>query len=174
MNRMEEYLEILQKLEKIPEETVSSVERAKARLTRGRIVWRTIAAAAAVFCMFIGMVNLSPSVAAACMEIPLLDKLTQAVMFSPSLQKAVEHDYVQPLGLEETQNGITVRVEHVIVDQKQVNIFYTVTSDQHSYLVARPDLLEAESGEHAKAASVYAVSVASLRGCYECFRLSRE
>ena len=155
MNRMEEYREMLKKLETVPEAAASSTERAKARLKQGRVVCRTMAALAAVFCMFIGIVNLSPSVAAACMKIPLLDKLTDAVVFSPSLQKAVEHDYVQPLGLEETQNGITVRVEHVIVDQKQVNIFYTVTSQQCDYLVARPDLLEPESGEPAKVVSVY-------------------
>ncbi|MBQ1208679.1 MAG: DUF4179 domain-containing protein, partial [Lachnospiraceae bacterium] len=97
---------------------------------------------------------------------PFLDKLTETVMFSPSLQKAVEHDYVQPMGLEETQNGITVRVEHVIVDQKQVNVFYTVSSDRYNYLVARPDLLDAESGEPAKVASVYGnerVSMGEMR-----------
>ena len=155
MNRMEEYREMMKRLETVPNEAATAVDRAKVRRVRRKAVWRAMAGVAAVFCVFIGLVNLSPSVAAACMEIPFLDKLTEAVMFSPSLQKAVEHDYVQPMGLEETQSGITVRVEHVIVDQKQVNVFYTVSSDRYNYLVARPDLLDAESGEPAKVASVY-------------------
>ena len=155
MTRMEEYQAMMSRLEIIPEEAAGSIQRAKARRRRNHRVLRPLAGIAAAFCMFVGSVNLSPSVAAACMEIPLLDKLTEAVMFSPSLQKAVEHDYVQPLGLEESQNGITVRVEHVIVDQKQVNIFYTVTSEEYPFIAAHADLLEADTDEGVKAGIVY-------------------
>jgi len=154
MTRMEEYHNLCSRLDITPETAAETLKRAKARRRRNRCL-RPLTTAAAVFCLFVGIVNLSPSVAAVCMEIPFLDKLTHAVMFSPSLQKAVEHDYVQPMGLEKTQNGVTVRVEHVIVDQKQVNIFYTITSEQQEYLVAVPDILEADSGEGVKAAIVY-------------------
>ena len=155
MNRMEEYQEMLQELETIPEETAGCVKRAMARMRRKNHIWRPFVSMAAVICLFIGIVNLSPTVAAACMEIPLLDKLTEAVLFSPSLKKAVEHDYVQPIGLEETQNGITVSVDHVIVDQKQLNIFYTVSSDVYEHLVAVPDLLETDTGEGIRAGIVW-------------------
>lgn len=151
MNRMEEYRDLLQKLEHIPEETERCVDRAKARRRRSRMVWRPLACAAAMFALFVGLVNLNPSVAAACMEIPLLDKLTEAVVFSPSLQRAVEHDYVQPMGLEETQNGVTVRVEHVIVDQKQVNIFYTIQSEEYAFLETRTDIWKADADEGVEA-----------------------
>lgn len=144
MNRMEEYQTLLQELEPIPAQTQGCVARAVARRNRSRRVWRPLGSVAAVLAIFIGLVNLSPSVSAACMEIPLLDKLTEAVLFSHSLQAAVENDYVQPLGLEQTKNGVTVRVEHVIVDQKQVNVFYSVTSDEHLWLTERLDLLDVE------------------------------
>ncbi len=155
MNRMEEYQEILRELETIPEATAGCVKRAVTRRRRERRIWRPLAGVAAAIVLFVGTVNLSPTVAAACMEIPLLDKLTEAVLFSPSLKKAVEHDYVQPMGLEETQNGVTVSVDHVIVDQKQLNVFYTVSSDQYDHLVAMPDLLETESGEGIRAGIVW-------------------
>ncbi len=155
MNRMEEYQEMLRELETVPEATAGCVKRAVARRRRQRCVWRPLASMAAAICLFIGLVNLSPTVAAACMEIPLLDKLTEAVLFSPSLKKAVENDYVQVMGLKESENGVTVRVEHVIVDQKQVNIFYSIDSDSHAYLVARPDLLEADTGEDIRAGIVW-------------------
>ena len=155
MKRMDEYQEMLQELETVPEATADCVKRAMARRRRQRQIWRPLASLAAVFCLFIGLVNLSPTVAAACLEIPFLDKLTEAVLFSPSLKKAVENDYVQVMGLEQTQNGISVRVEHVIVDQKQLNIFYTVESDVYDYLVARPDLLETGTEEGIRAGIVY-------------------
>ncbi len=155
MNRMDEYREMLQELEAIPESTAGCVNRAMARRRRQRHIWRPLVGVAAAICLFVGTVNLSPTVAAACMEIPLLDKLTEAVLFSPSLKKAVENDYVQIMGLEDTQNGVTVSVDHVIVDQKQVNIFYTIESDTFDCLVARPDLLKAGTDEGVRAGIVW-------------------
>ena len=71
------------------------------------------------------------------------------------MQKAVEHDYVQPLGLEETKNGITIRVEHVIVDQKQVNIFYNIDAEDYAYLTIRSDIWKADADEGVEAGIVY-------------------
>ena len=76
-------------------------------------------------------------------------------MFSPSLQRAVAHDYVQPMGIEDTQNGITVRVEHVIVDQKQVNIFYTIHAEEEMFLLAECDVWKADKDEGVEAGIVY-------------------
>ena len=53
-------------------------------------------------------------------------ELAQAVAWSPSLSAAVENDYVQPIGQSQTVNGVTATVEYVIVDRKQLNIFYTL------------------------------------------------
>lgn len=57
---------------------------------------------------------------------PVLRELAQAVAWSPSLSAAVENDYVQPIGQSQTVNGVTATVEYVIVDRKQLNIFYTL------------------------------------------------
>ena len=53
-------------------------------------------------------------------------ELAQAVAWSPSLSAAVENDYVQPIGQSQTVNGVTATVEYVIVDRKQLSIFYTL------------------------------------------------
>lgn len=87
MNRMEEYEALLQKLETIPESTASCVSRAKARRSRRRILLQPLAGMAAVLCLFIGLINLSPTVAAACHQIPLLHKLTEALTFSRPCKK---------------------------------------------------------------------------------------
>ena len=75
------------------------------------------------------LVNVSVPFAHACGSIPLLRELAKAVAWSPSLSAAVENEYVQPIGQTQTQNGITATVEYVIVDRKQVNLYYTLDFD---------------------------------------------
>ena len=159
MNRMEEYEALLQKLEVIPESAESCVSRAKARRSRRRLLWHPLSGMAAVLCLFIGLINLSPAVAAACSDIPMLHKLTEVLTFSPSLQKAVENNYIQPMGLEQTKNSITVRVEHVIVDQKQVNIFYSVSSDLYDEMTAEAEILDVQTGGHPHAGISFGTNV---------------
>ena len=143
MNRMEEYEAMLSQLEQIPQS--DPVARAVARRARNknRIV-RPILSAAAVFCLFVGMINLSPTVSAACREIPLLKELVELLTFNPSLRIAIENDYVQMVTQEQTKDGIAGRVEYLIVDQKQVNIFYTLTSEDYDCLDATPEVRGAD------------------------------
>ena len=68
-------------------------------------------------------------VAYACSKVPGLRELAEAVTFSRSLTDAVNNQYVQPISLTQTQNGITASVDYLIVDQKQVNVFYRLTAD---------------------------------------------
>ncbi len=77
----------------------------------------------AVASLFVLLVNISPSFALACSRIPFLDKLAHAVNFSYSLSRAVEEEFVQYIGESYSNNGITLTVEHLIVDQKEVHIF---------------------------------------------------
>lgn len=146
MNRMEEYEAMLAQLAEIPEAASGSVTRAKARRNRNRLLWRPLTAAAVLAVCFVGLVNLCPPVAAACMEVPFLARLAEAVSFSPSLQRAVEHEYAQVMNLEQTQNGITARVEYLIVDQKQVEIFYSLASEAEIDLSADAEIRGREDG----------------------------
>ncbi len=138
MNRMEEYQEMLKQMEQVPDS--NCVEKAFRRRNRKKAVARTMGSLAAVLCLFVGSINLSPSVAAACKEIPFLAELTQLLTFNPSLQEAVENDYIQLVGQEQTKDGITARIEHLIVDQKQVTVFYRLHSDVYHAMDATPDV----------------------------------
>jgi len=133
MNRMEEYAALLQELETPPEKLETTVERAMNRKNalqrKRRAVWGSVGSFAACFAAFVLSVNCFPTFAKACESIPVLSALAEAVRFSPSLSAAVEHDYVQPMNLSQTENGVTATVEYLIVDQKQVNIFYTLKGD---------------------------------------------
>lgn len=139
MNRNDEYRALLQELETTPPALDTAVERAlkRHRAARKRRLWGIpVGSLAACFALFVGLVNAFPTFAAACEDVPVLGALAEAVRFSPSLSAAVENDYVQPVGQSQTKNGITATVESIIVDQKQLNIFFTLEGEGYETLAA--------------------------------------
>lgn len=139
MNRNEEYAALLRELDTTPPALDTTVDRAmeRRRAARKRRLWGIpVGSLAACFALFVGLVNAFPTFAAACEDVPVLGVLAEAVRFSPSLSAAVEHDYVQPVGQSQTKNGITATVESIIVDQKQVNIFFTLEGEGYKTLSA--------------------------------------
>ena len=132
MNRMEEYRALLQELEETPARLNFTVARAKAKAKRQKLrraLGVPVTAVAAVCVCFVLLVNVSAPFAAACSAIPFIKDLAEAVSFSPSLSAAVENDWVQPIGLTRSANGAEMTIEYLIVDQKQLNIFYTTGGD---------------------------------------------
>lgn len=132
MNRMEEYSALLQELNETPPRLNFTVARAKAKAKRQKLrrAFGVPATAVAAVCVcFVLLVNVSAPFAAACSAIPFIKDLADAVSFSPSLSAAVENDWVQPIGLTRSANGAEMTIEYLIVDQKQLNIFYTTGGD---------------------------------------------
>ena len=139
MNRNEEYQALLQELEATPPALDGTAERALRRRRRDRrlrLFGVPAGSLAACFIAFVLLVNLFPPFARACGNVPVLRALAQAVAWSPSLSAAVENDYVQPIGQSQTVNGITATIEYVIVDQKQVHIFFTLKGEGYESLSA--------------------------------------
>ena len=133
MNRLDEYRKITAELDNLPPALDYTMTRAQARIKKNKFIKRWAAVPAGIgifFGIFVMMVNLSMTFALACGQIPLLRELTAAVAFSPSLAAAVKNQYVQPINQEKIQDGIKFRVEYVIVDQKQINFFYTMTGPE--------------------------------------------
>ena len=153
MNRMEEYNALQAQLEQsVPAENGSLI-RAKNRLRRrNRRIYRSAASVCTVFVLFVVLVNFCAPVAYACSKVPGLRELAEAVTFSRSLTDAVNNEYVQPIALKQTQNGITATVEHLIVDQKQVNMFFRLTGEGYESLVADPEVLDVDA-EHMSSCS---------------------
>jgi len=135
MNRKEEYEAMLKQLSETPPALEGALARARAKSVRRRIL-RSCGNAAAVFVSFVLAVNFITPVADACSNIPVLKELAKAVTFSRSLTDAVDNEYVQLLNLEQTKDGITAKIEYLIVDQKQVNVFYRLESDEYDMLTA--------------------------------------
>ena len=152
MNRMEEYNELLKELEVVDESTGTEesteciidkrlegiLDRAIARRKRKNLVLRPLVGFAASFALFVLLVNFSTTVADACSGIPVLRELAEAVTFSPSLEDAVDNEYAQPMNLFDQDGDASAKVEFLIVDQKQVNIFFRVFSDKYEELYVDP------------------------------------
>lgn len=145
MNRMEEYQALMEELERPVPELETTLDRAeRKKRKRDRRILRPVAGVAACFVIFVLLVNFCAPVAYACSLVPGLRELAEAVTFSRSLTDAVENEYVQPISLTQTENEITASVEYLIVDQKQVNIFFRLDSDVYTGLEMSPRVFDAQ------------------------------
>ncbi len=147
MNRIEEYLYLLDELEKPIPKLDTSFDRALKRKKRNTLIYRPLIGMITSFLLFVFLVNFSAPVAHACSQIPFLKELADAVTFSRSLSEAVKHDYIQEINLKQTDDSVTAHIEYLIVDQKQINIFYRLTSDRYHYLYVEPELLSVDTEE---------------------------
>lgn len=151
MNRMEEYNNLMQELEQPVPELDQTLNRARRKVVHRRIT-RSVVNVSASFFIFVMLVNFCTPVAYACSKVPILRELAEAVTFSRSLSDAVDNEYVQPLYLSQENNGVTASVEYLIVDQKQVNIFFRLNSDVYPKMGVTPTVLSAD-GEHPESCS---------------------
>ena len=145
MNRMEEFEALGRELDEAPAELAYTVARAKARARghrRARAWGVPLGSLAGVLAAFVLLVNTVPTFALDCSGIPVLGSLASAVDWSGSLRRAVENDYVQPIGQRQPKSGITMTTQYVIVDQQQVNLFVTVenTDKTKPYTLLRYDI----------------------------------
>lgn len=144
MNRNEEYLNLMKELEESTPDLTSCVRKARNRRSRVAFLYRPMAGLAACFALFVLMVNVSVSVAQAVYRVPVLGELARAVTFSRSLSDAAQNEYVQGVGLTQENGGVTARIEYVIVDRKQVNIFYRLDSEKYTAMYTIPDVLTSD------------------------------
>lgn len=155
MNRNEEYKRLIQELE-IPVPALEyTLTRAKAKNRRRKWLIRPLGGLVTVFVCFVILVNFYLPVAYACSRVPLLKDLAEAVTFSRSLTDAVKNDYVQPMALHQTDNGVTAQIEYLIVDQKQVNVFFHLESDAYEHMNVSPEVYQANGEEEVLASYGY-------------------
>lgn len=132
MDRYQEYQALAGRLEALPPALEYTEQRVRARIAArrrwARLIGLPAGTVAALFLMFVVLVNASTTTAYAMGRIPGLAGLAARVALSPSLSAAVENKYVQPMELSARDDrGNRVTVEYVIVDRKQVNIFFTAS-----------------------------------------------
>ncbi len=141
MNRNDEYKMLLSQLEQeTPAALEGCVERARKRARRSR-GWRTsLASLGGVAAAFVLMVNVSVPFAMACARIPGLRELTAAVAFSPSLKAAVQNDFLQYLGQEQSNEELTMKLDYLIFDNSQLHFFYSVSGGDYDSFHVLPSI----------------------------------
>ena len=146
MNRNNEFEAMIEELNQPAPGLETTLDRAyrKKRKRTTQLIIRPVAGFAVCFAIFVLLVNFCAPVAYACSQIPVLKELAEAVTFSRSLTDAVENEYVQPMDLSQTENDITAEIAYLIVDQKQVNVFYRLDSDKYVSLEADPEVLNSD------------------------------
>lgn len=147
MNRNEEFSALLAQLEDTPPALEYTLVRARARRKKLRTIRAFLAplgSLATVFAVFAIMINLSPAFAQTVSRVPFLKELAEFVSISNSLSSAVENDYVQLINQEQAQDDVAAKIEYVIVDQKQLNIFYSLSSDEYSEMDASAGIFDTE------------------------------
>lgn len=141
MNRNEEYRTLLSQLEQeSPAALDICVEKARrrARLRRG---WETsLASLGGIAAAFVMMVNISVPFAMACSRIPGLRELTAAVAFAPSLKAAVQNDFLQYIGQEQSNGELTMTLDYLIFDSSQLHFFYSVSGGDYDSFLLLPEL----------------------------------
>ena len=172
MNRKEEFAAMLEVLNKCAPELERTLDRAyeKRRKRTMRMFLRPAASLAACFAVFVLLVNFCTPVAYACSLVPGLRELAAAVTFSQSLTDAVENEFVQPMDLSQTENGITAEIPYLIVDQKQVNIFYRLDSDKYKKLSVNPDV-QAADGNPPESCSYHSTGLDADNGELRCLSI---
>ena len=146
MNRKDEFQAMIEELNQSAPGLDGTLDRAykKKRKRTATLIARPVAGLAACFAVFVLLVNFCAPVAYACSQVPILRELAEAVTFSRSLTDAVENEYVQTMDLSQTENDITAEIAYLIVDQKQVNVFYRLDSDKYEQLAADPTVKNTE------------------------------
>ena len=148
MNRKNEFDDMIRELNRCAPGLETTLDRAyqKQKKRAVKLILRPLAGFAACFAAFVLLVNFCTPIAYACSLVPGLRVLAEAVTFSRSLTDAVENEYVQPMNLTQAKNDITAEIAYLIVDQKQINIFYRLNSEKYSQLNADPDIRCDEEG----------------------------
>ena len=141
MNRMEEYQDLMQEIDMQVPELEHTLTRARHKKAKRDRIRRPIVGLTSAFALFVLLVNFCTPVAYACSKIPFIKELAEAVTFSRSLTDAVDNEYVQPIYLEQTDGDVTATVEYLIVDQKQVNIFFRLKSEKYTALSVEPEIV---------------------------------
>ena len=154
MNRMEEFALLQQELDRPVPELEHTVAKALRRRRRNRMIAGPLTSIAAVFAVFVALVNFSTPVAMACSKVPVLRELAEFVRFSQSLSQAVENEYVQTMDLVQSNGTVTAKVEYLIVDQKRLNVYYSLSAPEYPEMSADLKLL-LENGEQAPAVGVW-------------------
>ncbi|EST56329.1 hypothetical protein T458_03170 [Brevibacillus panacihumi W25] len=114
------------------------VDKAK-RLQARRKRWQRYGTSLAACLLVVGLffsIRLSPVVAAYVSHIPGMEKLVELIREDKGLQRAAEHRMVQNVGESIQQGAIRFSVDEVLMDERRMLIFYTLSQDRSDQVLS--------------------------------------
>lgn len=123
------------------------IKRAK-KHRRNRVL-KPISGVAAVFFIFMFLVNTSVVFAKVINEVPLIRNLANVVLINPGIKYALEEGYIQTINKSVESNGIKITVTRVIGDNKKLIFGYTIEGfkeEEGKYIGAGSIKIENENG----------------------------
>lgn len=94
------------------------------RTSKFNLVFRS---ALCVFSLLFILSNTSDAFVSACSQLPFLKDIVALLDLSPSVQRALDHDYVQVLDQTIEKEDIQVKLEFLVADERRIDLFYTVS-----------------------------------------------
>ena len=153
MKRREEYDALLNELECTPSDLNYTMTRVEARIKKQR-TGRTlrlfgipVASIGGALMAFVLLVNFSLPVAMACLNVPLLKELMEAVAFSESLKTMIENDFVQPVNQTKAADGAEMTIHYLVYDGMEMHVFYTASYNESTQIEIDPKYTRADGSD---------------------------
>ncbi len=108
-----------------------------------RGVW-TVVVAAILFLALVTSVRVSTTFAGAVALLPGMEGLVELIRYDKGIAAAIDNDDFQLLHLSAEKDGVTLTLEGVIADEKEMVLFYTVKgekSDEILFMNGTPELM---------------------------------
>lgn len=123
------------------------IRQGESRKRRRSISRAASIAACAVLLSGVLSVRFSTSVAAYVGQFPLLKPLVELIHQDKGLQRALENDFFQPVGLSEEQGGVTVTVDGIVADDSRILVFLSLEDAPLTYRHLRQIQVRQSSGQ---------------------------
>lgn len=86
----------------------------------------SVSMAAILILSLLTAIRVSPAVASYVSILPGMEKIIERISTDKGLIDAVNHNYIQEVGVTDEYEGLKVTVDSLIVDEQQMKVFYSV------------------------------------------------
>ncbi|WP_442599973.1 DUF4179 domain-containing protein [Neobacillus sp. D3-1R] len=127
---------------------MDGIRRAGKIKKRNRQMAKVFLTASIVFLGLVGSVKVSDTMAAFISNVPGIEKVVEVIRKDKGLVAAVDHDYIQKVGIVDSHDGLKVSLDSVIHDEKNLIAFYKYEAeDQNLDIFPKDIILKNSEGE---------------------------
>ncbi|MDT8717877.1 DUF4179 domain-containing protein [Clostridium sp. 19966] len=127
-----ENIKVSKQLDYTIQSTLEKVKHDKKRKKIRNRIFKFNIGIASAFSIFIVGVNISPTFAESVKNVPVLSSLSNALQFNydKNIVNAEKQNYAQNISKTQTDNNISVTINNVVSDDKNLFLFYTLNGSK--------------------------------------------